>query len=71
MDEALKIGRQDSRSSGLGYIFVILAAILWAMSGTASKFLFQSGLSVSTCTAPYNAGSHNIIYMVTDPASGF
>ena len=41
---ALKIFTEPG-SARLGYIFVILAAILWAMSGSASKFLFQSGLS--------------------------
>jgi len=45
MDELLKIRSQYPRSSRTGYVFVIMAAILWAMSGSASKLLFQSGLS--------------------------
>ena len=28
-----------------GYGFVVLAALLWASGGTASKFLFNNGLS--------------------------
>ena len=31
--------------SRLGYVYVVLAAVLWASSGTAAKFLFQSGVS--------------------------
>jgi drug/metabolite transporter, DME family len=29
----------------LGYLYVAIAAVLWAISGAASKFLFNSGLS--------------------------
>jgi drug/metabolite transporter (DMT)-like permease len=29
----------------IGYLFVMLAAILWAVSGSASKFLFHNGVS--------------------------
>jgi drug/metabolite transporter (DMT)-like permease len=29
----------------LGYVYVIAAAVLWAVSGTAAKFLFQNGVS--------------------------
>ena len=29
----------------LGYLYVVLAAVLWAVSGTAAKFLFQNGVS--------------------------
>lgn len=32
-------------SGTTGYLYVVLAALLWALSGTASKFLFQVGLS--------------------------
>jgi drug/metabolite transporter (DMT)-like permease len=35
----------DNRSSGIGYIVVIIAALLWAVSGSASKFLFNEGVS--------------------------
>jgi drug/metabolite transporter (DMT)-like permease len=34
-----------SRTSHAGFLYVILAAFLWAVSGTAAKFLFQSGVS--------------------------
>jgi drug/metabolite transporter, DME family len=30
---------------GSGYFFVVLAAVLWACSGTAAKFLFQRGIT--------------------------
>jgi len=35
----------DNRSPGVGYIVVIIAAFLWAVSGSASKFLFNEGIS--------------------------
>ncbi len=35
----------DSSSCRQGFVFVILAAILWALSGSVSKFLFTNGLS--------------------------
>jgi drug/metabolite transporter, DME family len=35
----------NKRSTRLGYVYVVLAAILWASSGSAAKFLFQSGVS--------------------------
>jgi len=36
---------QNNRSSRLGYAYVVLAAALWASSGSAAKFLFLNGLS--------------------------
>jgi drug/metabolite transporter (DMT)-like permease len=33
------------KSSRLGYLFVVLAAICWASGASASKFLFNSGIS--------------------------
>ena len=36
---------QNNRSSRLGYACVVLAAALWASSGSAAKFLFMNGLS--------------------------
>ena len=33
------------QTTRLGYLFVFAAALLWAMSGTASKFLFQGGVT--------------------------
>jgi drug/metabolite transporter (DMT)-like permease len=35
---------QNNRSSRLGYAYVVLAAALWASSGSAAKFLFLNGL---------------------------
>ena len=35
----------DRQKVGLGYLYVALAAVLFAISGTASKFLFHSGLT--------------------------
>ena len=32
-------------SARLGYIYVVLAALLWASSGSAAKFLFMDGMS--------------------------
>lgn len=32
-------------SGKIGYLFVMLAALLWAISGTVSKFIFASGIS--------------------------
>jgi len=36
---------QDTRPSRFGYVYVVLAAGLWASSGSAVKFLFNSGIS--------------------------
>ena len=35
----------EPRPSRLGYVYVVLAAGLWALSGTAAKYLFQGGMS--------------------------
>ena len=35
----------NTRPARLGYVYVVLAAVLWASSGSAAKFLFQSGVS--------------------------
>ena len=35
----------DSRSPNIGYLVVIIAAFLWAVSGSAAKFLFNEGVS--------------------------
>ena len=35
----------DKRPAHIGYVYVVLAAVLWAASGSAAKFLFQSGIS--------------------------
>jgi drug/metabolite transporter (DMT)-like permease len=36
---------ESSKGIKLGYLYVTLAAILWAISGSSSKFLFNKGLS--------------------------
>ena len=36
---------QNTRPARLGYLYVIFAAMLWASSGSAAKFLFLSGIS--------------------------
>jgi drug/metabolite transporter (DMT)-like permease len=36
------VGRKKGR---LGYLYVALAAVLFAISGTSSKFLFQGGIT--------------------------
>jgi drug/metabolite transporter, DME family len=36
---------QSSLTASLGYLYVVLAAAFWASSGSAAKFLFQSGVS--------------------------
>jgi len=36
---------QEPRLSRLGYVYVLLAAGLWALSGPAAKYLFQGGMS--------------------------
>jgi drug/metabolite transporter (DMT)-like permease len=36
---------QEPRPSRLGYVYVVLAAGLWALSGPAAKHLFQGGMS--------------------------
>lgn len=36
---------QASRISRRGYIYVLLAAVFWAVSGSSAKFLFNHGLS--------------------------
>ncbi len=37
------VGR-GKRSSAKGYVYVILAALMWASSGTAGKALFEGGM---------------------------
>ncbi len=36
---------QDTTKPQIGYLCVMLAALLWALSGTASKYLFHAGLT--------------------------
>jgi drug/metabolite transporter (DMT)-like permease len=37
--------KSDRQSAGGGYLYVSLAAVLFAISGTSSKFLFNSGIT--------------------------
>ena len=37
--------RSPSAATAGGYVFVISAALLWGVSGSAAKFLFQSGMT--------------------------
>jgi drug/metabolite transporter (DMT)-like permease len=39
------MNKTDQRQDRLGYLFVSLAAVLFAISGTSSKFLFYSGIT--------------------------
>ena len=36
---------KNVHSARLGYVYVVLAALLWASSGSAAKFLFMDGMS--------------------------
>lgn len=48
-----------------GYLFVIAAALLWAISGTASKFIFASGVSPVELVQFRTAGSAVILALVS------
>jgi drug/metabolite transporter (DMT)-like permease len=39
------MNHEKSRPAGLGYLCVVVAAMLWAASGSASKFLFTGGVT--------------------------
>jgi drug/metabolite transporter (DMT)-like permease len=39
------MGSPGTRNVNRGYIYVILAAVLWGTAGSAAKFLFNSGMS--------------------------
>jgi drug/metabolite transporter (DMT)-like permease len=39
------MNKADQRQDRLGYLYVALAAVLFAISGTSSKFLFYSGIT--------------------------
>lgn len=41
----MPITLQDTTKPQIGYLCIMCAAMLWALSGTTSKFLFQSGLT--------------------------
>lgn len=48
----------------IGYFFVVAAALLWAISGTASKFIFASGVSPVELVQFRAAGSAVILFLV-------
>ena len=37
--------KNSSKVPRKGYLYVVLAAVFWAASGSAAKFLFNSGIS--------------------------
>lgn len=37
--------KKSVKSNRLGYIYVVLAALLWGLSGSSAKFLFNSGIT--------------------------
>jgi hypothetical protein len=39
------MNRAGRKKGNLGYLYVALAAVLFAVSGTAAKFLFHSGIT--------------------------
>lgn len=47
-----------------GYLFVMAAALLWAISGTASKFVFTSGISPVELVQLRSAGSAVILALL-------
>ena len=51
-------------SSKAGYLFVIAAALLWAISGTASKFLFASGITPIELVQLRAAGSAILLALI-------
>jgi len=51
-------------SDKTGYLFVIAAALLWAISGTASKFIFSSGISPIELVQFRAAGSAVLLVFV-------
>lgn len=48
----------------IGYLFVVIAALLWAISGTASKFIFSSGISPIELVQFRAAGSAILLLFV-------
>lgn len=51
-------------SGKAGYLFVAAAALLWAISGTASKFIFASGVSPVELVQFRTAGSAVILALI-------
>jgi drug/metabolite transporter (DMT)-like permease len=37
--------KESFKNNRLGYVYVILAALMWALSGSSAKFLFNSGIT--------------------------
>ncbi len=42
------MNNKEKKESKSGYLYVVLAALLWAISGSSSKFLFNNGISPSS-----------------------
>ena len=58
-------------SDKTGYLFVVAAALLWAISGTASKFIFSSGISPIELVQFRSAGSAVLLVFVLGVRKSF
>ena len=58
-------------SDKTGYLFVAAAALLWAISGTASKFIFSSGISPIELVQFRSAGSAVLLVFVLGVQKSF
>jgi len=58
-------------SDKTGYLFVVAAALLWAISGTASKFIFSSGISPIELVQFRSAGSAVLLVFVIGVQKSF
>jgi drug/metabolite transporter (DMT)-like permease len=57
-------GGNIQMSGKTGYLFVVAAALLWAISGTASKFIFAGGITPVELVQFRTAGSAAILAVV-------
>jgi drug/metabolite transporter (DMT)-like permease len=37
--------KESEKNNRWGYLYVVLAALMWALSGSSAKFLFNSGIT--------------------------
>jgi len=58
-------------SDKTGYLFVVAAALLWAISGTASKFIFSNGISPIELVQFRSAGSAVLLVFVIEVQKSF
>ena len=58
-------------SDKTGYLFVVAAALLWAISGTASKFIFSNGISPIELVQFRSAGSAVLLVFVLGVRKSF